>query len=606
MKPKYIAAVVWSIFFTIAGRALSVTDYGTANSNPRTPQDPPIVYISTAGGGITEVNAVNNSVIATAPFPNNANSVVVTPDGKRMYATNRDVGKVTIFDTATNVPLADIAVGNSGDNLGIAISPDGRLVYVANQFSGTVTAISTATNTIEKMIPTGIEPIWITFSPDGSKAYASNQVSGTLSVIATGSLSVIGTIAGFSCPFESAFTRDGRFLFVSSQCDNSVKVVDALTNNIVNSIPTGPNPRGIALTPDGQHAYVADFFSNTVEILDTATQVNLGHAVTVGNNPWGLAITPDNKVYVANFGDGTISVIDGSTNAPIATILARSNPEDVTVSINANPQILAYSFTTVDVPGATETDAIAISDRGTIAGFYFDDNGASHGFVRTRDNKFATVDPAGSVFTQLWGINSHDVAVGFYQDATGRLHGFERDPDGLITTVDMPNVPDTVLLGINAQGDGVGGIDLGDQSTIIGLRVTRGIFSTFEDPSAAPMLTQGNGINDTGLVTGAFIDPQEHELGFLLDHGSFTTLDFPGSELTYASNTSNRGVSVGEYATHSLTHGFLLDQEFFSFDFPDSLVSSVGGINSHGEVVGRYRSVPGGQRHGFFAARNGK
>jgi len=47
---------------------------------------PAIVYVSNGGGGITEINTANNSVIATAPFPNNANGVVLTPDGRRMTA----------------------------------------------------------------------------------------------------------------------------------------------------------------------------------------------------------------------------------------------------------------------------------------------------------------------------------------------------------------------------------------------------------------------------------------------------------------------------------------------------------------------------------------
>jgi len=99
---------------------------------------PAVVYVGNGGGGITEINTANNSVIATAPFPNNANGVVVSPDGRRIYASNRDVGQVTVFDVATNVPIKVIPVGNGNDNLGLAISPDGTLVYVANQFSGTV------------------------------------------------------------------------------------------------------------------------------------------------------------------------------------------------------------------------------------------------------------------------------------------------------------------------------------------------------------------------------------------------------------------------------------------------------------------------------------
>jgi hypothetical protein len=46
-----------------------------AQNNQYSPARPPIVYVSNAGGGITDVDAASNSVIATAPFANNANSV---------------------------------------------------------------------------------------------------------------------------------------------------------------------------------------------------------------------------------------------------------------------------------------------------------------------------------------------------------------------------------------------------------------------------------------------------------------------------------------------------------------------------------------------------
>jgi YVTN family beta-propeller protein len=81
-----------------------------------------IVYVSNGGGGITEINSANNSVIATAPFPNNANGVVVTPDGRRIYASNRDVGQVTVFDARTNVPLTVISVGNGNDHPALSVT----------------------------------------------------------------------------------------------------------------------------------------------------------------------------------------------------------------------------------------------------------------------------------------------------------------------------------------------------------------------------------------------------------------------------------------------------------------------------------------------------
>jgi YVTN family beta-propeller protein len=574
---------------------------------------PAIVYVSNGGGGITEINATTNSVIATAPFPNNANGVVVSPDGRRIYASNRDVGQVTVFDAATNVPITVISVGNGNDNLGLAISPDGRLVYVANQFSGTVTVIATATNRVMQTIPTGLEPIWITFSANGSRAYVSNQVSGTVSVISRASGSVIANIFGFSCPFQSKVTLDGSKLLVSSQCDNSLKVVSVASNTIVNSIPTGPNPRGIALTADGTRAYVADWFSNTVDIIDVAAQVNLNTPIVVGFNPWGLAITPGGKIYSANFGDNTISVIDSATNSVIATLPSRGNPEDVTVSATAQPRILNYSFQAFDPPGSVDTIPHAINNLGQSVGKFQDASGVVHGYLRQPDGSFVTIDPSGSALSDAFGINDLGVIVGFWQDANGIFHGFTRSPSGSFTTTDFPGAAGSQFTGINSSGVLVGVYSLGDPTTNISFIDARGVFTSFEDPSAAPMQTAALAINSGNSISGFFTDPEGNDHGFVRSpNGEFDNFDFPTADFTDAYQINDVGHVVGQYATNFPIHGFVLTGsmgltgmpspcQFLSFDYPDSQASGARGINRTGQITGIFRISGNPARHGFLA-----
>jgi len=584
-----------------------------AQSNQGTSPGPAIVYVSNGGGGITEVNAANNSVIATAPFPNNANSVAVTPDGRRMYVSNRDVGQVTVFDTARNVPVAVIPVGNGNDNLGLAISPDGNLVYVANQFSGTVTVIATASNAVITTIATGVEPIWITFSADSSRAYVSNQVSGTISVIATASGSIVGTVWGFSCPFESVVTHDGTQLLVSSQCDSSLKVVNLATNTLVNSIPTGPNPRGIALTPDGKRAYVADWFSNTVDVIDVAAQTNLNAPVTVGLNPWGMAMTPAGKAYTANFGDGTISVIDSATNTVVATLPARGNPEDVAVSTTARPRILNYSFRSFDPPGSVDTVPRGVNTLGQSVGSFVDSAGLTHGYLRQLDGSFVTLDPPGSVSTFATGINDFGTIAGEWQAASGVFHGFLRSPSGKYTTVDFPGAVDTGLEDVNVLGNLSGVYDLGDQTTNIGFSDIHGSFLSFEDPAAAPMQTLAGGMNALGFIVGGYADPAGNTHGFVrTPNGQFDNFDFPGADTTLATRLNDFGQAAGQYFTNFPSHGFILSGatslngppspcQFLSFDYPDSQASTTKGVSNRGQVSGFYR-VPGSTaRHGFLA-----
>jgi YVTN family beta-propeller protein len=71
----------------------------------------------------------------------------------------------------------------------------------------------------------------------------------------------------------------------------------------------------VAVTPDGSKVYVANFGSNTVSVIATATDTVIGSPIAVGARPEGVAVTPDgSKVYVANALSNTVSVIATATN----------------------------------------------------------------------------------------------------------------------------------------------------------------------------------------------------------------------------------------------------------------------------------------------------
>lgn len=575
--------------------------------------NPPIVYVTNTDGGITEINATNNSVIATAPFGGIGAVAAVTPDGRRMYVTDYLSANVVVFDTKRNVPLANVPVGSGTGNIGVAVTPDGSAVYVTSQFDGIVSVIATATNTVVKTIPTGAEPDWVMISPDGSRAYVSNGAGGTVSVISTASNSMIATIGGIACPYGSRLIHFESELLVSSQCDNTLKVVDTATNTIVKSIPTGPTPRGIAVTPDGTRAYVADFGGNTVDVIDLSSMTNLGTPIPVGTNPRGLAIAPGGQLYVANFGDVTVSVIDTATNQVSATLNARPGPADVTLSTTAQPRILNYSFKAFDPPGSVNTIPRAVNNLGQNVGSFQDGASVVHGYLRQPNGSFVTIDPPGSVFTIAAGINDAGTIVGQWQASSGAFHGFTRSPSGIYATLDFPGAMDSGLANINALGTIVGVYDLGDLSTNIGFFDSHGIFTSFEDPAAAPMQTSPVGINSLNFISGIYGDTAGNEHGFVRDpNGQFHNFDFPGADFTDAFKLDDLGQVAGQYATNFPQHGLILSRamtltgtpspfQFFSFDYPDSQNSALRGINNRGQVAGFYRLRGDPARHGFIA-----
>jgi YVTN family beta-propeller protein len=64
--------------------------------------------------------------------------------------------------------------------------------------------------------------------------------------------------------------------------------------------------------------YVANFDDNTVSVIDTATNRVVGSPIPVGSGPQSLAVTPDGtKVYVANMDSNNVSVIHRPGNGSL-------------------------------------------------------------------------------------------------------------------------------------------------------------------------------------------------------------------------------------------------------------------------------------------------
>ena len=268
-------------------------------------------------------------------------------------------------------------------------------------------------------------------------------------------------------------------------------------------------------------------------------------------------------------------------------------------------------FTTIDVPGASNSGPFGINARGDIVGDYDTDQ---HGFLMTQGN-FFTIDFPGASSTAGRGINAEGDIVGFYCregvapqrlcNGTG-LHGFLLSKS-TFTTVDVPGASSTAAYAINPEGDIVG-----DYSSAVGpcgavpgpgchgFLLSKGTFTTIDVPGAFG--TTARGINPKGNIVGFFFDATGFH-GFLFSKGAFTTIDAPDSLFTVVFSINPEGSIVG---STSAGHGFLLSKGTFNFfDVPGASSTIPLGINPEGNIVGFYFTGPFNTAifHGFLLSK---
>ena len=188
------------------------------------------------------------------------------------------------------------------------------------------------------------------------------------------------------------------FAYVTNELDDTVSVIDTATNDVVDTdsgtpgeqnIPVGDFPQGVAITPDGSRAYVANKGDGTVSVIDTNTNMVDDTVILPAlSGPFAVAVTPDGtRLYVTNEFSDTVSVIDTATNSVIADPGGDGTPD---ITVGTSPQGVAIT------PDGRRA-YVANGGSGTVS--VIDTDPSSPGFNTVVDTVTVGSDPFGVAIT---------------------------------------------------------------------------------------------------------------------------------------------------------------------------------------------------------------
>jgi uncharacterized membrane protein len=280
---------------------------------------------------------------------------------------------------------------------------------------------------------------------------------------------------------------------------------------------------------------------------------------------------------------------------------------------------MPYTFTAIDIPGATFTNANDINDSGQIVGSYHDATGG-HGFVNG-GGPFTTIDVpfnlgGGLAFeTFVTGINHRGQLVGQINPGP-TIQGFLYK-GGTFTLIQPPFFGGQVIAAVNRindRGQIVGTYGDGQVASSRGFLDTHGIFTSINVPFAVPFPNPpggevnvlASGINKLGQIVGWYTDATGGH-GFLDSGGAFTQIDVPfaGATSTAIHGINRSGAMVGTYTDATGTHGFVESGGAFTqIDVPFAGATStiIHAVNRFGIIVGQYTDATG--THGFLGTPN--
>ena len=172
--------------------------------------------------------------------------------------------------------------------------------------------------------------------------------------------------------------------------------------------------------------------------------------------------------------------------------------------------------------------------------------------------------------------------------------GAAQELTGRFETIDIPGAIVTQVRGITADGRLVGyyATELG---VVHGFLLDGGTFTTIDVPfaEARANFSSAQGINARGDIVGIWLLPGVGPRGYLLEaHGGFSTIEVPGTRETRPRSINASGEIVGWSVVPGLggTRGFIRDRagEYQSIAIPGARQTHAHSINDRGDIVGKY------------------
>jgi YVTN family beta-propeller protein len=219
-------------------------------------------------------------------------------------------------------------------------TPAAALVVLAKR-DNTLAIVDPARLKVIAKIPVGNDPHEAIASADGKTAYVSNYGSGAYHTLAVVDLVAqkalpaveLGPLRG---PHGLIFA--GGKVWFTAEAAKAIGSYDPVAKSIDWILGTGQNrTHMIYVSPDMKLIVTTNVSSGTVSIIEKTATVHPGQGgppgppggdwneteVRVGNGSEGFDVSPDGKeIWVANAGDGTVSIIDGESKQVTQTLTA--------------------------------------------------------------------------------------------------------------------------------------------------------------------------------------------------------------------------------------------------------------------------------------------
>src|SRR5215510_9821100 len=300
-----------------------------------------VIMIDKVGGFVRFFNPTTLTEISNLQLESPPHELAISADhktayvplyGDGVYGANPNPGhKIVAIDLTTRKVSRTIDVSPYQAPHGLQVDNNGVL-YASCDSSRKLLVIDPKSGAIQAAIDTEGTGHWSAVLPDGSKAYVANKNDRMfVSVIDLKARKMVGRIPMPKGTQGITSSPDGKRVIAIDFTDPQFYVIDTATDKIVDTVVVDKNTIGpfrARYSPDGAMLVTVNHMNALANIFDARNLRAAQKTLTVGQQAFGIAYSADGKTaLVSNHGDGTISVIDLTTNQVVKTFTAGTGIE---------------------------------------------------------------------------------------------------------------------------------------------------------------------------------------------------------------------------------------------------------------------------------------
>jgi YVTN family beta-propeller protein len=247
------------------------------------------------------------------------------------FVSHTGANTVTVFDPNSNAVITTFSTDSSPRSL--VVNPGGSYVYVACLFSKTVDVYRTGdyVKTATITMPTG--PYSLGTNADGDKLYVADTTT-KIYVINIATNTIEKTLTSTATGYGQMYLYNDK-MYIVKNTDGKVVVLDTITDTISTYITVGTLPAGIVGNPTVGKIYVANQGATTVSVINPATDTVTATIDVGANGPIYPSINSEGtRLYVPCYASDVLKIIDTSSNTVIASVNTADQPMGSAVEPN--------------------------------------------------------------------------------------------------------------------------------------------------------------------------------------------------------------------------------------------------------------------------------